>query len=185
MGPAHCICGGESRRGVASGGHKGHMSMLGACVLISCIPASPSPQLRPSPLFLLLFLCAGTMVMVQIKAPAISIPCCWGPMRPGASPPTSPTHTAWHLLLCAAQRMHRPRLPWRASVVGRSGRPLLRAPLCPTWVLSWLLATSSMTSQGNLPPSWPSILGKMMIRARGGAEPQERTLVPRDLEQTK
>lgn len=62
---------------------------------------------------------------------------------------------AQHLLLCAAQRMHRPRLPWRASVVGEERPGLLcsRALLSPAW--GWLcrspLATSSMMSQGRLP----------------------------------
>lgn len=54
--------------------------------------------------------------------------------------------TAWHLLLCGAQRMHRPRLPWEASMVGEEwpglvcSRVLLSTALGESADLPWQLA---------------------------------------------
>lgn len=76
---------------------------------------------------------------------------------------------ARHLLLCAAQRTHRPRLPWRASVVGEERLGLLcsRALLSPTWVCRSPMATSSMMSNGRLPAFLDSQVWEGMLPRAG------------------
>lgn len=91
-----------------------------------------------------------------------------------------------HLLLCAAQRTHRPRLPLRASLVGEEWPASCAVGLCSPlprgWVYRFPLATGCVMSQGILPGPPELEVGLCPGQRQGGtgngAEPERRFLVP-------